>query len=53
VANLYYPESNEGATLIFTNGLLEIGGMAGTNLIREFLLRGLTSHSPGSARTNP
>jgi hypothetical protein len=47
LANLYYPESNEGATLIFTNGLIEIGGMAGTNLIREFVLRGITSHVPG------
>ncbi len=46
LANLYYPESNEGAKLIFTNGLIEIGGMAGTNLIREFLLRGITSHAP-------
>jgi hypothetical protein len=53
LANLYYPESNEGATLIFTNGLIEIGGMAGTNLIREFLLRGLTSHVSGSAMTHP
>jgi hypothetical protein len=46
LANLYYPESNEGARLIFTNGLIEIGGMAGTNLIREFLLKGITSHAP-------
>ncbi|HEY1809310.1 MAG TPA: carboxypeptidase-like regulatory domain-containing protein [Acidobacteriaceae bacterium] len=47
LSNLYYPEANEGATLIFTNGLIEIGGMAGTNLIREFVLRGITSHVPG------
>ncbi len=46
LSNLYYPEPNEGATLIFTNGLIEIGGMAGTNLIREFVLRGITSHVP-------
>lgn len=46
LSNLYYPELNEGATLIFTNGLIEIGGMAGTNLLREFLLRGITSHVP-------
>ncbi len=46
VANFYYPESNEGAKLIFTNGLIEIGGMAGANLIREFVLKGITSHAP-------
>jgi hypothetical protein len=46
LSNLYYPEANEGASLIFTNGLIEIGGMAGTNLIREFILRGFTSHVP-------
>jgi hypothetical protein len=44
LSNLYYPEPNEGASLVFTNGLIEIGGMAGTNLIREFVLRGITSH---------
>jgi Carboxypeptidase regulatory-like domain len=47
LSNLYYPEPNEGASLIFTNGLIEIGGMAGTNLLREFVLRGITSHVPG------
>lgn len=46
LSNIYYPEANEGATLIFTNGLIEIGGMAGTNLLREFVLRGITSHVP-------
>lgn len=46
LSNLYYPEANEGVGLVFTNGLIEIGGMAGTNLIREFVLRGITSHVP-------
>lgn len=44
LSNLYYPESNEGASLVFTNTLIEIGGMAGTDLIREFVLPGLTKH---------
>ncbi|MFP5228652.1 MAG: carboxypeptidase-like regulatory domain-containing protein [Acidobacteriota bacterium] len=44
LANLYYPENNEGATLVLTNGLIEIGGMAGTNLLREFVLKGITTH---------
>lgn len=50
LSNLYYPEPNEGATLIFTNGLIEIAGMAGTNLLREFALRGITSHVPITVR---
>lgn len=53
LANLYYPESNEGATLIVTNALIEVGGMAGTNLIREFLLPAFTTHAPGHSGTLP
>lgn len=47
LANIYYPESNEGAGLIATNSLIEIAGMAGTNLLREFVLPALTTHGPG------
>lgn len=47
LANLYYPEPNEGAGLIVTNSLIEIGGMAGTNLLREFVLPAFTTHGPG------
>jgi hypothetical protein len=46
LANLYYPEANEGVALVFTNTAIEVAGMAGTNLIREFVLRGITSHVP-------
>ena len=46
LANLYYPEANEGAGLIATNALIEIGGMAGTNLLREFVLPAFTTHGP-------
>jgi Carboxypeptidase regulatory-like domain len=53
LANLYYPESSEGAGLIATNALIEIAGMAGTNLLREFLLPGLTTHGPGHHVTLP
>jgi hypothetical protein len=48
IANLYYPEKNEGVGLVFTNGLIEIGGHAGTNLIREFVLKGFTTHARGN-----
>lgn len=47
LANIYYPEPNEGVGLIATNALIEIGGMAGTNLLREFVLPGFTTHGPG------
>jgi hypothetical protein len=53
LSNLYYPEANEGTSLIFTNGLIEMGGMAGTNLIREFLLRPFTTHVRSAAPLNP
>jgi hypothetical protein len=47
LANLYYPEANEGPSLVFTNSAIEVAGMAGTNLLREFLLPAMTSHVPG------
>ena len=53
LANLYYPEPNEGAGLIATNALIEIAGMAGTNLLREFVLPALTTHGPGHHVTIP
>jgi hypothetical protein len=53
LSNLYYPESNEGPSLILTNGLIEIGGMAGTNLFREFVLRPFTTHTPEKATKIP
>lgn len=51
LANVYYPESNEGAGLIFTNTLIEIGGMAGTDMLREFVLPAFTTHAPGHRAT--
>jgi len=53
LANLYYPEKNEGVSLVFVNGLIEIGGMAGTNLIREFVLKGFTTHASDPAAVKP
>ncbi|MGB9030808.1 MAG: carboxypeptidase-like regulatory domain-containing protein [Acidobacteriaceae bacterium] len=53
MSNLYYPESNEGPSLVFINGLIEIAGQAGTNLVREFVLRGLTTHVPASSAGKP
>ena len=45
LSNLYYPEADRGGSLVLLNGLSETGGNAVSNLIREFLLKPLTSHA--------
>ena len=47
LSNLYYPASDRGASLVFYNGLADIGADAAGNLIREFVLKDFTSHAPG------
>jgi len=44
MSNLYYPESDRGASLVLFNGLADIGADAVANLVREFVLKGITSH---------
>jgi Carboxypeptidase regulatory-like domain len=44
ISNLYYPESDRGASLVLFNGLADIGTDAVANLVREFVLKGITSH---------
>ena len=46
LSNLYYPSDSRGVTLTIGNALIETAGRAGTNLVREFLLRGITSKVP-------
>jgi hypothetical protein len=53
ISNLYYPEENRGASLVFLNGLVDTGADALENLIREFLLKGITSHVPKYANGQP
>lgn len=53
ISNLYYPASDRGASLVVLNGLAGIGGDAAANLIREFLLKRLTSHVPNGANGKP
>jgi len=48
LSNLYYPEADRGAKLVFLNGLAEIGANAAGNLVREFILKDLTSRAKGS-----
>ena len=46
ISNLYYPAQNRnGAALTFENTLIAIGGGAVGNIIQEFFMRKLTSHS--------
>ncbi len=44
ISNYYYPPEDRGVSLVFTNGAIDIAANASTNLIREFVLPGLTSH---------
>jgi hypothetical protein len=53
ISNLYYPDSDRGGSLVVTNGLAGIGADAVGNLIREFVLKGITSHVPKGANGQP
>ena len=47
LSNLYYPSSSRGLSLTLMNGLVETAGNAGTNILREFVLKGVTMHAGG------
>jgi len=49
ISNLYYPASDRGASLVILNGLADIGANAVSNVIREFVLKRITSHVPEGA----
>ena len=53
ISNLYYPEADEGLSLVVTNGLADTAADAAANLIREFVLKGITSHVPPGANGEP
>ncbi len=53
ISNLYYPASDRGASLVVFNGLAGTGADAVSNLIREFLLKRITSHVPHGANGQP
>jgi Carboxypeptidase regulatory-like domain len=46
ISNLYYPKSNRGAGLVFTNFVLSSAGRVAASLAQEFILRRVT-HKPG------
>ncbi len=50
LSNLYYPETNRGAHLVFTNAAVGLAGRVGGNLIREFLSKRLTKNATGDGR---
>jgi hypothetical protein len=53
ISNLYYPKADRGVSLVMLNGATGVGANAVSNLIREFLLKGLTSHVPKTANGQP
>lgn len=53
ISNLYYPASDRGASLVVFNGLAGTGADAVANLIREFVLKGITSNVHKGAYNRP
>jgi hypothetical protein len=52
VASTYHPDSSPG-TLVLDNTLLGLGGEAVNNLVREFFLRRISTHTPSYAKGKP
>jgi hypothetical protein len=53
ISNLYYPAADRGASLVLLNGLAGTGADAVANLIREFLLKRISSHVPQGSYGQP
>ncbi len=53
ISNLYRPDGSRGAGLIFRNVAIGVGGHAVTSLIREFVLRKVTSGIPAYKQGKP
>ena len=43
ISNLYYPAGSRGPTLVYENGLIDLAAYAGSNLVREFVLKRFTT----------
>ena len=50
LSNLYYPQANRGAHMVFTNAAVGLAGRIGTNLMREFLSKHLSTNVPGDGK---
>lgn len=53
ISNLYYPNGSRGASLVVENGLIDIAAHAGTNVVREFVLKRFSSRAKGAPDTQP
>jgi hypothetical protein len=49
IANAYYPAASRGVGLTIGNGFLNLAGHAAEDVIREFVLRGLTPGVPATS----
>lgn len=45
ISNIYYPQSNRGAGIVFENALITTGGRMLNGLVQEFVLRRFTSNA--------
>jgi hypothetical protein len=50
LSNLYYPKANRGANLVFTNAAVGLAERVGTNLVREFLSKRLSTNVSGDGK---
>ena len=53
ISNLYRPDDDRGVGLAINNALLHTAANAASNLLREFVLRGITTNVPGYAKGKP
>lgn len=50
ISNIYYPQSNRGAGIVFENALITTGGRMANGLVQEFVLRRFTSGAKDQIR---
>jgi hypothetical protein len=51
LSNLYYTKADRGAHLVFTNTAVGLAGRVGTNLLREFFSKRLTTNASGNGKS--
>lgn len=50
ISNLYYPHADRGVGLVFTRAAISIGGRAAGSLLREFVVKRLTTNVPKDSK---
>ena len=50
ISNIYYPQSNRGAGIVFENAMITTGGGMANGLVQEFVLRRFTSGAKDQIR---